>query len=166
MPDPSHTFNLYHSSWQHRILNPHSSEARDQACILMDTSWVCFQRTTKGTPYLSFFKTLLSLLVLKNLIILPFGIIFFSSSCSFSPYSSTQDSLNCLDLSVFHFHSNLGNFQLLFFQLFSSLPPWVCQLFLMKFYHIHWSLLIFFNLFLIVYFLAVSSYSLIPSPVL
>ena len=35
--DPSCICNLYHSSQQHRILNE-LSEARDQTCILMDTS--------------------------------------------------------------------------------------------------------------------------------
>ena len=38
-PDPSCVCNPYHSSRQHWILNP-LSEARDQACILMDTGWV------------------------------------------------------------------------------------------------------------------------------
>ena len=38
MPDPSCICNLYHSSWQPRILKP-LSEAKDQTCILMDTSW-------------------------------------------------------------------------------------------------------------------------------
>ena len=38
--DPSHICELRHSSWQHRILNP-LSEAKDQACILMDPSRVC-----------------------------------------------------------------------------------------------------------------------------
>ena len=37
MPDPSCICNLYHSSWQHQILNP-LSEARNQTCIPMDTS--------------------------------------------------------------------------------------------------------------------------------
>ena len=41
MPDPSHVFNLYHSLWQCQILNP-LSKARDQTCILMDTSQVHF----------------------------------------------------------------------------------------------------------------------------
>ena len=39
MPDPRGICNLYHSSWQHRILNP-LSEARDRTRILMDTSEV------------------------------------------------------------------------------------------------------------------------------
>ena len=38
-PDPSHVSNLHYSSWQHWILNP-LSKARDQTCILMDTSHV------------------------------------------------------------------------------------------------------------------------------
>ena len=36
--DPSHICNLHHSSWQRQILNP-LSKARDQAQVLMDTSW-------------------------------------------------------------------------------------------------------------------------------
>ena len=35
MQDPSHVFDLYHSSWQHQILNP-LREARFQTYILMD----------------------------------------------------------------------------------------------------------------------------------
>ena len=38
-PDPSRICDLRHSSWQCQILNP-LSQARDQTCILMDTSWV------------------------------------------------------------------------------------------------------------------------------
>lgn len=37
--DPSDIWDLHHSSWQRPILNP-LSEARDQTCILMDTSWI------------------------------------------------------------------------------------------------------------------------------
>ena len=33
--------NLYHSSWQCRILNT-LSEARDPTHVLMDTSWICY----------------------------------------------------------------------------------------------------------------------------
>ena len=36
--DPSHVFDLHHSSWQHWILNP-LSKARDRTHVLMDTSW-------------------------------------------------------------------------------------------------------------------------------
>ena len=39
--DLSHTCDLHQSSWQRQILNP-LSQARDQTCILMDTSWVCY----------------------------------------------------------------------------------------------------------------------------
>ena len=35
-------------SWQRWIPNP-LSEARDQLCILMDTSWICFHCATTGT---------------------------------------------------------------------------------------------------------------------
>ena len=35
----NHVCDLHHSSWQHQILNP-LSEARDQTCILIDTSQV------------------------------------------------------------------------------------------------------------------------------
>ena len=39
MPDPSHVWDLHHSSWQRRILNP-LSEAGDQTSVLMDASQV------------------------------------------------------------------------------------------------------------------------------
>ena len=39
MQDPSYIWDLHHSSRQHWILNP-LSKARDQTCILTDTSWV------------------------------------------------------------------------------------------------------------------------------
>ena len=39
--DPSHICDLHHSSQQHWILNP-LSKARDQTCILMDTSQIRF----------------------------------------------------------------------------------------------------------------------------
>ena len=48
--------NQHHSLWQHQILNP-LSKARDRACTLMDTSWVCYCRATTGTlaaPLISF----------------------------------------------------------------------------------------------------------------
>ena len=44
---------LHHSSWQCMIFNP-LSEARDQTCVLMDTSLIHFHCATMGTP----FKTL------------------------------------------------------------------------------------------------------------
>ena len=40
---------VLHSSWQHRILNP-LIKARDQTCVLMDTSGVCYHRATTGIP--------------------------------------------------------------------------------------------------------------------
>ena len=39
MLDPSHIYNLHHSSWQHQILNP-LNKARYQTHILMNTSQV------------------------------------------------------------------------------------------------------------------------------
>ena len=48
MQDPSRICNLYHSSWQHRILDP-LSEARDRTYILMDTSRIPFHYATVGT---------------------------------------------------------------------------------------------------------------------
>ena len=47
--DPSHICNLYHSSWQHQILNM-VKEAGYWSRILMDTSWVGFRWATAGTP--------------------------------------------------------------------------------------------------------------------
>ena len=47
--DQSPVCDLYHSSWQRQILNP-LSEARDQNCVLMDTSQIRFCCTMTGTP--------------------------------------------------------------------------------------------------------------------
>ena len=47
MQDQSCICDLYHSSWQRRILNP-LSEVRDQTCILMDTSWVHYPWITNS----------------------------------------------------------------------------------------------------------------------
>ena len=55
--DPSHICDLHHSSQQHQIPNP-LSEARDQTCILMDTSQIHFHCATAGIPpplYISVF---------------------------------------------------------------------------------------------------------------
>ena len=41
MPGPRHVCDLHHSSWQRPILNPLCG-ARDQTCILVDNSWVCY----------------------------------------------------------------------------------------------------------------------------
>ena len=47
--DLSHVGDLHYSSGQHLILNP-LSKARDQTCIVMDTSSICFHWATMGTP--------------------------------------------------------------------------------------------------------------------
>ena len=41
MQDQSQVCDLHHSSWQHRILNLLRG-VRDQTCILMATSQICF----------------------------------------------------------------------------------------------------------------------------
>ena len=45
--DPSHVFDLHHSSQQWWIPNP-LSKSRDQTCILMDTNWISFCCATMG----------------------------------------------------------------------------------------------------------------------
>ena len=49
MPNLSYVCDLHHSSWQHQILNP-LSETRDQICVLVDTSQVCYCGAITGTP--------------------------------------------------------------------------------------------------------------------
>ena len=53
MPDLSLFCDLHHSSRQFQVLNP-PSEAKDQTCVLMDTSQICFCWATMGTPFLWF----------------------------------------------------------------------------------------------------------------
>jgi len=48
--DPSLICDLYHSSWQRRILNP-LSKARDRTHNLMVPSQICFGCATMGTPH-------------------------------------------------------------------------------------------------------------------
>ena len=55
MPDLSCICDLHYSSLQRQILNP-LSEARDQTCILMDTSRVCYGWSTMGNPIVVFFS--------------------------------------------------------------------------------------------------------------
>ena len=57
---PSLVCDLQCSSKQHQILNP-LAEARDQTCICMDTSRVCFPWATMGTPHRLFFIHLIFL---------------------------------------------------------------------------------------------------------
>jgi len=52
---------LHHSSQQCQIPDP-LCEARDQACILTDTSQIRFHRATAGTPELLIFKLFIFLL--------------------------------------------------------------------------------------------------------
>ena len=47
--DPSHVCKLQYSSWQHQILNP-LSKAKDETCVLMVPSRICFHCTMMGTP--------------------------------------------------------------------------------------------------------------------
>ena len=49
MPDPSCVSDLHHSSRQCQILNP-LNKARDQTCVIMDTSQICFHWATIGAP--------------------------------------------------------------------------------------------------------------------
>ena len=58
MPDLSHVCDLHHSSWQCWISYP-LSEARDQTCILMDASQICFCWAMTGTPFSMFLKPLI-----------------------------------------------------------------------------------------------------------
>ena len=54
--DLSHVGSLQHSSWQHQIPDP-LSKARNQTCVLIDTSQICFCWATMGTPCKFFFTS-------------------------------------------------------------------------------------------------------------
>ena len=58
--DLSHICDLHHSSWQCQIPDP-LSKARDQTCILMDTSWIHFHCAMTGIPQIRNSFTILSL---------------------------------------------------------------------------------------------------------
>ena len=60
-PDPSHVCNLHHISWQCWILNA-LSVARDQTCIFMDSSQICFHWAILGIPESLFWKWTKSLI--------------------------------------------------------------------------------------------------------
>ena len=53
-PDPSHVWDLHHSSQKHKILNP-LSEARDQTHNLMVPSQIRFCCATMGTLKIAIF---------------------------------------------------------------------------------------------------------------
>ena len=53
--DLSYIWDLYHSSWQCRIINP-PSKARDQTRNVMVTSWIRVCCPTVGTPSALIFK--------------------------------------------------------------------------------------------------------------
>ena len=52
-PDLRLVWELHHSPWQRRILNP-LSETREQTCILMDTRQVCYCWAMMETPTCTF----------------------------------------------------------------------------------------------------------------
>ena len=51
--DPNHVYDLHHSSWQHRILNP-LNKARNQTWVLIVTSLICFCCAMTGNPLAAF----------------------------------------------------------------------------------------------------------------
>ena len=55
--DPSHVFDLHHSSGQGWILNP-LSKARDQTHVLMNTDWVGYHLATMRSPASTLFAML------------------------------------------------------------------------------------------------------------
>ena len=57
IPDLSHICDLYHSSWQSRILNT-LSKARDWTWNLMVPTWIWFCCATTGTSILEFYQFL------------------------------------------------------------------------------------------------------------
>ena len=57
VPDPNHIFNLGCSLWQGRMLHP-MSKARDQTCILMDTSGVLSLLSQNGNSHSILIKCL------------------------------------------------------------------------------------------------------------
>ena len=48
--DISHVYNIHHSSWQHRILNPLNG-ARNWTCVLIDTTWVHYHSAMMELPW-------------------------------------------------------------------------------------------------------------------
>ena len=67
MPDPSCTWDLYHSSRQLRVPDP-LSKARDRNLIFMQASQIHFRWTTMGTPHFILFLSLSSPILLTILL--------------------------------------------------------------------------------------------------
>ena len=66
MQDPSCICDLHHSSQKCQILNPLSG-ARDQTCVLMNASQLCFCWATMGTPGIKAVDKLCNLLIIHLL---------------------------------------------------------------------------------------------------
>ena len=62
MWNPSHIFNLHHSSWQSQILNLLSG-ARDWTWVLMGISWVCYRWATKSFSHAGLLWCLIVILI-------------------------------------------------------------------------------------------------------
>ena len=63
-PDPSHVYDIHHSSQQLQILNP-LNESRDQTHILIDTSWVLNLLSHSGIIHKNYFWILNQTLFLE-----------------------------------------------------------------------------------------------------
>ena len=88
MPDPSNTCGLHCGSQQCQILNP-LIEARDQICVLMDTSWVRYHWATMETPVSDIFGTSLASALAEPqnpIMTRMFGIMLFSLTYHPLPY--------------------------------------------------------------------------------
>ena len=93
MPDLSHICDLYHSSWQHWILNP-LRKARDWTHNFMVSSRICFCCATMGTPTVDIFMQLAFHFLLFSLLFFTFLLVELALVHSLSlPYTSCSSFL-------------------------------------------------------------------------